>query len=66
MGNLFGKEKKSPSRINDQDRAVLVRNSIKKRKKYVKLKNHSQTFILNIFSGIEKTKRSVTQISKKN
>merc|ERR1711953_914258 len=23
MGNLFGKEKKSPSRINDQDRAVL-------------------------------------------
>ena len=25
MGNLFGKEKKSPSRINDQDRAVLVR-----------------------------------------
>lgn len=66
MGNLFGKEKKSPSRINDQDRAVLVRNSIKKRKKYVKLKNHSQTFILNIFSGIEKTKRSATQISKKN
>ena len=29
MGNLFGKEKKSPSRINDQDRAVLVRISIK-------------------------------------
>ena len=65
MGNLFGKEKKSPSRINDQDRAVLVRNSPKKWN-YVKLKNQSQEITNIFFSGIEKTERSATQISKKN
>ena len=66
MGNLFGKEKKSPSRINDQDRAVLVRNSPKKMKLREIKESIPRNYKYIFFSGIEKTERSATQISKKN
>ena len=65
MGNIFGKEKKSPSRINDQDRAVLVRNSIKKRKKYVKLKNIPKHLSLTFFQELKKQRDQLHKYQKR-
>ena len=65
MGNLFGKEKKSPSRINDQDRAVLVRNSIKKRKNMWNWRIIPKHLSLTFFQELKKQRDQLHKYQKR-